>query len=113
MKSWLFAALCLLPLSANAVDRLLGYDTWARPRSASAVLQMPAVADAMRDWSQAVEGSRLYIRYPGGESGNLWALELRDWLVALGLPLERIVVSPGSARADELLLFVAAPEVLR
>lgn len=95
-------------LPARAADRLLGYEEWSRPRSADAVLQLPAVAGVMRDWQQAVAGSRVRIRYPGGEEGNLWALELRDWLVTLGLPSDRISVSPGSAHEDELVLSVVA-----
>lgn len=98
-------SLCSLPL-AQAADRLLGYDEWSRPRSADYVLQLPAVSGVMRDWSQAVAGSRVQIRYPGGEEGNLWALELRDWLVALGLPGDLISISPGSAHEDELILSV-------
>ena len=50
------------------------------------------------------------IRYPGGESGMLWAEELRDWLVSLGIPLNRIQTLSGSAVADRLLINLRPPE---
>ena len=46
------------------------------------------------------------IRYPGGDKGNAWALELREWLVAFGIPLNYIVLEPGSGGQDRLLLLL-------
>jgi len=48
------------------------------------------------------------IRYPGGDKGNAWALELREWLVALGIPSNYIVLEPGSGGQDRLLLLLEA-----
>ena len=54
-------------------------------------------------------GSVLQIRYPGGESGSLWAEELRDWLVALGIPQARLKVEPGSADEESIDLILQRP----
>ena len=43
---------------------------------------------------------------PGGDLGNAWGLELRDWLVALGVPLERLVLEPGSGASDQVVLIL-------
>ena len=48
------------------------------------------------------------IRYPGGDKGNSWALELREWLVALGIPTSYIGLEPGSGGQDRLLLLLEA-----
>lgn len=77
---------------------------WSRPRSGEAVLSMQPVADAVRAWQGTSEGSRLLLVHPGGEEGGLWAAELRDWLVALGLPPEALVLVPGGQPADRLEL---------
>jgi len=68
--------------------------TWVQPRSAEAVLGMDAVAGAFRAWHRA-SNAVLVIRYPGGEEGTLWAAQLHDWLVALGIPSDRIERVPG------------------
>ena len=51
---------------------------------------------------------KVTIRYPGGDKGNAWALELREWLVALGIPSNYIVLEPGSGGQDRLLLLLEA-----
>jgi len=104
-------ALCLaLGLALGAAPAgaqyALDYETWARPRSAAAVLAMPAVERLMRDFLRAAAGSRVELRYPGGAEGSLWAGELRDWLVALGLPAARIDTVSGSPRGDQLELTI-------
>ena len=102
-----YAALCLVLCAAPVgAQYALDYETWARPRSAAAVLAMPAVERLMRDWLRAAPGSRVEIRYPGGAEGSLWAGELRDWLVALGLPAARIDTVSGSRRGGQLELAI-------
>ena len=99
----LVLALLFLPLSGLAESWTLSAEEWSRPRSAEVIMAMPAVSSAMRQWERE-EGSRLELVYPGGERGELWAAELRDWLVALGAEADRIAVLPGSGDEDELLL---------
>ena len=104
-------ALLLVALLMSTVSLaqpfVLSGDDWARPRSGHAVAAMPAVRSLVQQWSKNTSDV-IVIRYPGGESGNLWALELRDWLVALGIPASTIVIQPGSPNGDEVLLEITA-----
>lgn len=108
-------ASCLLalvvPLSAAASDSwLLKAADWSRPRSGEAVLAMKPVAQAVRSWQSAGQGARLLLVHAGGEEGSLWGAELRDWLIALGLPPDAIVLAPGGQPADRLeIRLEAAP----
>ena len=108
-RRWIWL-LVWVPLSASAYE--LEADTWARPRSAQAVLAMQPVRAAVDEWlrtpTQLIE-----IHYPGGETGMLWAEELRDWLVSLGIPLSRLRTSPGSAAADRLQILIRPPESIQ
>lgn len=87
----------------------VGIDDWARPRSGERIVAFPELRDLTTVWSTAAEGSVIEIRYPGGDEGSLWAGELRDWLVALGIASEHIRLTPGSARADRIELVIVEP----
>ena len=99
----------MLALPAGAAQFEVDADTWARPRTAVAVMKMGPVGEAVRAWMND-PAQMLEIRYPGGESGMLWAEELRDWLVSLGVPLEQIQTLSGSAVADRLQVQLRNPE---
>ena len=81
-------------------------DDWARPRSGESVTAMPSLRAAVHAWLAAGDGARLVVRHPGGERGSLWGGEVRDWLVALGVQPGRIVLEPGGARDDAVVLVV-------
>jgi hypothetical protein len=107
MMRALFATILLLVAGAAgaASARVISAEEWARPRDGESLTHLEPLAAAVRDL-MAADGSRLLIRYPGGEEGVLWAQELRAWLVALGVASSRIETSPGSARADAVDLWV-------
>jgi hypothetical protein len=97
---------CLLGVAAGAAaaeDRSwsLSADSWSRPRDGQAVAAMAPLPAAIAGWS-ADTTRRLVIHYPGGEDGQLWAFELRSWLVALGVPQEKLEVVAGSQQADRI-----------
>lgn len=77
---------------------------WTAPQTAQSVLALEPVAAVVRDW-RATPDRHLLIRYPAGEAGELWARQLADWLVALGLPRAHLRIGPG-APPDKLLLGV-------
>lgn len=79
---------------------------WAKPKRAETVMQMPAIHNAMMALNKH-PANQLVIRYPGGESGILWASELKGWLVALGLDSAHIKLQPGSTSENILDLIVA------
>jgi len=86
----LIAALCL-PAAARADSDSfdISADQWALPRSGAALLQLAPFSGAVRDWL-AHPGARVVIVHAGSDQASLWAGELSDWLVALGVPAEEI-----------------------
>ncbi|HAD37075.1 MAG TPA: hypothetical protein EYO29_08890 [Gammaproteobacteria bacterium] len=80
-------------------------EDWPARRTTKTVLSLPPVKQLL---ALFVENPRqqVTIRYPGGDKGNAWALELREWLVALGIPSSYIVLEPGSGGQDRLLLLL-------
>lgn len=99
--------LLLTGLTGVAVAESWNLDrtAWSRPRSGEVVRSMPPVAEAVREW-QSREEADLALIYPGGEEGELWAAELRDWLIALGVEAEAVRLQPGAPDGDTLVLRV-------
>ena len=104
----LFPLFLLLFSTAHAADGpwIVDAEFWATPRSGETVVAEPAVRAAVDTLLFREESSRLVIRHPGGETGQLWAQELRGWLVALGIPSARIQTEPGGVDDDQLQLTV-------
>ena len=102
--------LCLLLVTghvwANSVRIFtLSADEWARPRSGAVIPQLSAIRSAVSYWGKG--GDRIMIiRYPGEDSGELWAAEMRDWLISLGVPSDYILLLSGTQAADEIKLVV-------
>lgn len=106
LRAWVIA---MVLLTAPAENWSLSAAEWSRPRSGQVVAAMPGVAAAVRALN-AHEDSRLILRHPGGEEGALWAAELHDWLVALGVPAGRIELVPGGVPPDRLDLELKSKE---
>lgn len=90
---------------AMAESWSLDREAWSRPRSGEVVRGMEPVASAVRAL-QAEADRRLFLVYPGGEAGELWAAELRDWLIALGVDADVVTIRAGAPESDTLLLRV-------
>lgn len=101
------AVICtaLLAGVVQASEYSIHAEVWARPRSGDALLALPALQDLLRDFD-ANPDATIEIRYPGGEEGVLWALELQDWLVALGIPSKRVDTVVGSGVQDSIRLLL-------
>ncbi|MGH8283072.1 MAG: hypothetical protein ACRESE_04420 [Gammaproteobacteria bacterium] len=80
-------------------------DMWMQPRSGEVMLQMPPVRAAVRDW-MAHPDSHLVILHSGDEMGNLWASEVQDWLVSLGIPSTDIVKQVSGQDENSVTLTV-------
>jgi hypothetical protein len=110
LKSKILPTLLLLAfcLSANA-DSLrifsVSADEWSRPRGGAIIPEFDSIRAAVSYWEKAADNGIL-IRYPGEDSGEIWATELRDWLVSLGIPADYIQLVSGSQSADEIRLIV-------
>lgn len=76
---------------------------WARPRSGEALVGMAPLPSVVRAWS-AADGKDIAIVHAGGEEGELWARELRDWLIALGVPGDRVRLVVGGDGSASLTL---------
>ena len=97
--------LLLLTGTVSGAEYSIHAEVWARPRSGEALLALPAVQDLLREFDANPE-AMIEIRYPGGEEGVLWAQELQDWLVALGVPSRRVDVAVGSGVQDSIRLLL-------
>ncbi len=64
-------------------------EQWTDPRSGAYVAQLDRLNSLIRRFNAQADGG-IVIRYARGDAGRLWAMELRDWLVALGIPSARI-----------------------
>ena len=84
-------------------------DTWARPRSGAALPQMEPVRLAVDYWG-SLDRAVFKLSYPGEDSGELWAAELRDWLISLGIPSRAIALAPGLQTTAGLRILVGLPE---
>lgn len=91
----------------------LSADLWSRPRTGGIIPQMEPVRLAVAYWESAFDAV-LLLSYPGEDSGEIWAAELKDWLVSLGVPSARILLSPGLQAEDEIQIMVGTmKEVFR
>jgi hypothetical protein len=110
MKKLLFVLLLVPPGMVQALEtsHTLTAEQWAVPRNVETIIQMPALASAMAEL-QATPGGRLLIRYPGGDAGTLWMIELHSWLVSLGLSSDDMERVPGSPNSQIIELEVLPP----
>ena len=109
---FLLSVAIMLPAQANTVRLFtLSADEWAQPRSAAVIVEFASVRAAVNYWLQ-VDDAVIVIRYPGEDSGELWAAELRDWLVTLGVSSSRISLIAGAGEADQITLAVGTQNEL-
>ena len=110
-----FALLLLLLFSSAGASSArifnLSADEWARPRSGEVIPQFAPVRAAEAYWNRGSDAI-VVIRHPGEDSGELWAAELRDWLITLGVPSDYIRLRAGTQAADEISLVVGSREEL-
>ena len=98
--------LLALSVSANSARIfVLSADEWARPRNGAVIAEFGALRAAFGYWDK-VDNGLILVRYPGEDSGELWAAELRDWLITLGVPSDNIRLVAGTQAADEIRLLV-------
>ena len=109
----LAAVLAFAGVAAASTLRIfsLSADEWARPRGGDVIPQFDAVRAAVGYWGRGVD-SIVVVRHPGGDSGELWAAELRDWLISLGVPSDYIRLVPGTQAADQINLVVGSRDEL-
>ena len=75
-------------------------DQWAQQRSGGALLKLQALHDAVQAWL-AQPQAHILIRHAASDAGNLWAGELSDWLVSLGIPADHIDKQASADQPDD------------
>jgi len=108
MNRFLLLVILLLtfPLHAGAESWVVDLEDWSHPRSGQMVSEITAVRQAVEAW-EANQGRIIRISYPVGESGSLWAEELSDWLISLGIPPASIELTPVSASRDNIEMAIS------
>jgi type IV pilus biogenesis protein CpaD/CtpE len=91
----------LLPGAAETLS--LTAADWPAPRRAEALATQQPLGDFLRRFDQGA-ADVLRIRHAGGEPDSRFAEQLRDALVALGVPAARIRLEPAAADAGRLVL---------
>ena len=97
----LAAAGLLAAFSAAAQAFVVPPALWDRPRSGQAVLESPAVRQAVGAWL-AQPGARLVLRHGAAQESVLAAEELRSWLAALAVEPARIALRNDLAAGEPL-----------
>ena len=100
--------LMLISLSVPASTArifVVSADEWAQPRSGAVIAGFDALRAAVSYWNK-LDGAKILVRYPGEDSGEFWAAELRDWLISLGVPSDSILLVAGNQAADEIRVLV-------
>ncbi len=100
------------PALANSIRNFnLSAELWARPRSGAVIPQMEPLKLAISYWETGTD-ALIILSYPGEDSGEIWAAELKDWLISLGVPSQNILLSPGFQVEDEIRILVGSRQEL-
>src|SRR5579859_7003048 len=107
MKVWFLFLLLMAPAAyADAPpdpdSYSLSADQWSAPRSGAALTKLAPIHDAVADWLGDTR-AHLIILHAGSDTGNLWAGELSDWLVALGVPADHIEKQVSADQPDDAI----------
>lgn len=89
----------------NQEREILTKTDWPKVRTGQSVMALESLQRVVTRFEVAAKPVIL-IRFPGGNLGNAWAFELRDWFVALGIPSNQIRLEPGSGVPDGMALMV-------
>ncbi|MCK4709659.1 MAG: hypothetical protein KAU21_13655 [Gammaproteobacteria bacterium] len=101
----LFLSLYSFNLLAESSAIVITAEQWAIPRHGERMLKLPEMKQLVSQWQQNTQ-QIIEISYPGGENGELWLRELKDWLIALGIASAKIKSIAGSGSKDIIKLTV-------
>lgn len=100
MAQWIRYAVTATALSTMAAvpawaTEYISREEWPRIQRGIQVTQYAKLAGVVNALDRTEDAS-IVVLYPGGEAGHDWAIEIRDWFVALGIPSRLIALRPGS-----------------
>lgn len=104
LKTLYLAVICLaglLSTVAHAETCVADDGFWLQPRSGLTVLNNPAIKPCVLALL-ADNKSKLSIIYNDTDESGISANELRQWLVALALPAERIILKKATSLSDPI-----------
>jgi len=90
---------------ANAQAFVVPAELWDRPRSATTVMALAPVRQAVAAWL-AQPAARLVVHHGTGQESQLQAEEMRAWLAALALESDRLTLRGDLKGSEPLLLEV-------
>lgn len=105
LKSCLALGVVLVTAAPAWGTEYISRDEWPVLKRGIQVTQYARLADIVNEYDRT-PGSHIVVLYPGGETGENWATEIHDWLVALGIPSREILLRPGSGRPASVALRV-------
>ncbi len=104
----IFFSVTCLPATGYAIELaqtndelVLHAEQWEVARAGNSLLALPVLQQVVNAWA-AHPHQKIELRYPGGEDGELWVAELKDWLVSLGIASKYMTAVPGSGEADAI-----------
>ncbi|MEW5891549.1 MAG: hypothetical protein AB1697_00180 [Pseudomonadota bacterium] len=109
MRALLCLLACAFPLAAFARDCVPSDELWSKPRTAAAVLAEPGLRECVLPFLQS-DQARLTLRHAPDEEAQLRAADLRWWLIALGLPPDRIALTQTAKATEPLVLELTEPK---
>jgi hypothetical protein len=101
----LLACVTATAMHARAQSFVVPAELWDRPRSATAVMALPPVRQAVAAWL-AQPAARLVVHHAPGQESQLQAEEIRAWLAALALESERLTLRGDLKGTEPLVLEV-------
>ena len=102
----LMAGLLLAASAAGAAEeQVLAERQWQDPATIEAAAARPALHQTVATYL-ATDDAWVRVAHAGGARGSAWAHEVRNWLIALGVPGARIQIDPGMAERAHLRLAV-------
>ena len=78
-------------------------EQWDLVKRGEQLLEMSVLQELVDAWSLQ-QGQAVELRYPGGEEGELWVEELKDWLISLAIPSKYLLAVAGSGEADVIIV---------
>jgi len=66
--------------------------------------RLPGLAEMIQRYNQHPDKAKFIVRYPVGDEANVWAEEVRAWLVSLGVPSRDIRLAVSAGKKDDIQL---------
>jgi len=92
---------------SSVIEHTITQSEWPQYANGANLSALPQLRDLLQRFEER-EGTRLEIRFPGGEQGNKWARQLQRWFVAYGVPSRYLTLAPGSGAPDRLLVMLVS-----